>query len=437
MRISTNNMFDQQTFAIDNLMFNQTQLGNQLSSGKSLNQPSDNPSQVSQDLQLHNLIGNTTTSATNVQGAGDELSQVDSTLGELTSSLQSVRALATRGASDVLTQTDKNGIVSQLNEILGQMVQVANSQYGGAYLFSGTSVTHTPPVQPFGTPIVSVNFTGNNQTQGELYADGESVSLSTTMQQAFNFNAADGSLNAFQTVINLRNALAGTGGAIVNGAGTTVNGSAIDQSSQSVNAVGQILDATTALGAQANAFATPLQFPAGQFQFNIDGPSGNQTFTITNADAIDGGATSIVGQINAASAATGVTATWDQRTQKLTLSSAGAFALTDVTGNFTAAFGLTLNSDTTDNVSRQLGDIDNVLNVALAARTQVGQAVDTLNTLKDRYNTSITNNEATQSQIEDTNFPTTISAFTESQTALQAAYTTTTRLEAHTLMDYL
>ena len=437
MRISTNNLYDQQTFAIDNQMFNQTNLGNQLSSGKSLNQPSDNPSQVSQDLQLHNLIGNTNTSVTNVQGASDELAQVDSTLGELTSSLQSARALATRAASDVLTQTDKNGIVTQLNEMLGQMVQVANATYGGSYLFSGTSVTHTPPVQPFGTPIVNVNFTGNNQAQGELYADGESVSLSTTMQQAFNFNASDGSLNAFQVLINLRNSLQGSGSTIVNGAGTTANGSSIDQSSHSLNAVGQIIDATTALGAQANSFATPLQFPGGQFQFNIDGPSGNQTFTITNADAIDGGATSIVGQINAASAATGVTATWDQRTQKLTLSSNGLFALTDVSGNFTAAFGLTPNSDTTDNVSRQLGDIDNVLNVALAARTQVGQAVNTLNTLKDRYNTSITNNEATQSQIEDTNFPTTISAFTESQTALQAAYTTTTRLEAHNLMDYL
>jgi flagellar hook-associated protein 3 FlgL len=437
MRISTQSMFDQQTASIDNLMFHQTQLGNQLSTGKSLNLPSDDPSQVSQDLQVRSLIGNTTTSADNVQAATNELSQVDATLSELTSSLQAARGYATRAASDVLQPEDKATLVTQINGILDQLVQVANTQYGGRYLFAGTSVSHTPPVQPFGTPITSVSFTGNNAQQGELYADGEQLSLSTTLQQAFNFNASDGSLNVFQVLINLRNSLSGSGATTINAAGATVNGTAIDQSARNVNGVGQILDATTGLGAQAGAFSTPLQFVGGQFQFNIDGPNGNQTFTITNADAIDGGPTSIVGQINAASAVTGVTAAWDQRSQKLTLSANGLFALTDVSGNFTSAFGLTLNSDATDNISRQLGDIDNVLNVAVNTRAAVGQALDTLNTLTDRYNTSITSNEATQSQIEDANIPTTISAFTEAQTALQAAYTTTTRLEAHTLMDYL
>jgi flagellar hook-associated protein 3 FlgL len=437
MRISTNNLYEQQTNAMDNLLFTQANLGNQLSTGKTLNQPQDDPSQISQDLQLRNTIANVTTSAQNTQQASDELTQVDSTLGELTSALQSARQLTVAAASDVMNPSNKLGVANQVEKILEQLVSLANTQYGGKYLFGGTNLASVPPVQTTGTPITSVNFTGNQAQQGELYADGAQVSLSTTLQQAFNFNASDGSLNVFQVLINLRNTLNDTGPISINGAGTSVAGNAIDQSAQPVNGAGQIVDATAALGPQANAFANPLQFPAGQFQFQIDSGSGSQLFTITNADAMDGGPTSVVGQINAATAVTGVTATWDERTQKLTLASNAPYTVTDVTGNFTRALGLTQQSDATDNLSRQLGDIDNVLTAALVSRSSVGQSLDTLSTLTNRYNTSATNDTAAQSQIEDANFPNVTSQFTETQTALQAAYSTTSRLEAKTLMDYL
>ncbi len=440
MRISTTNLFDQQTFAIDNLMFTQTQLGNELSAGKKLVDPSDDPSQIAQDLQVRSTIADTTTSAQNSQQASDELTEVDSTLGELTSALQNARQLAVAAASDVMDPSNKLGVANQVEQIIQQLVGLANTQYGGKYLFGGTKVAAVPPVQTAGTPISNVTFSGNQGQTGELYADGEQISLSTTLQQAFNFNASNGSLNVFQVLVNLRNTLNDTGPIVVNSGGDSVTGNAIDQSAQSVNGAGQILDATAALSGQANSFATPLQFQPTvppSVQFTIDSGTGSSTITIPNTDTIDGGPASIVGQINAATATTGVTALWDQRTQKLTLASNAPFSITDDSGNFTAALGLTTQSGVTDNLSRQLGDIDNVITAALVSRSSVGQSLDTLNTLTNRYNTSITNDTAVQSQIEDTNFPSTISQFTETQTALQAAYSTTTHLEGHTLMDYL
>lgn len=446
MRISTTNLYDQQTFAIDNLLFTQSQLGNELSGGKKLIQPSDDPSQISQDLQLRTTIANTTQSAQNTQQASDELTEVDSTLNELTSALQSARQLTVTAASDVLDPSNKLGVANQVEDIIQQLVGLANQKYAGQYLFGGTNDTSVPPVQTSGTPITNVTFSGNEAQTGELYADGAQISLSTTLQQAFNFNASNGSLNVFQVLMNLRNTLNDTGPIVINSAGDSVSGNAVDQSAQPVNGAGQILDATAALGPQANSFATPLQFqpanppafPLPYVEFEIDyGLNGQQDFTITNNEAIDGGPTSIVGQINAASAVTGVTATWDQRTQKLTLSSNSPYNVDDVAGNFVEAFGLNSQAGVTDNLSRQLGDIDNVITAALVSRSAVGQNLDTLNTLTNRYNTAATNDTATQSQIEDANFPDAVSQFTETQTALQAAYSTTTRLESHTLMDYL
>lgn len=441
MRISTTNLYDQQTFAIDNLMFTQSTLGNELSTGKKLVDPSDDPSQIAQDLQVRSTIADTTTSAQNTQQAGDELTEVDSTLGELTSALQSARQLTVTAASDIMDPSNKLGVANQVEQIIQQLVGLANTQYGGKYLFGGTKVAAVPPVATTGTPITAVTFSGNQAQTGELYADGEQIGLSTTLQQAFNFNASDGSLNVFQVLINLRNTLNDSGPIVINSGGTSVTGNAIDQSATSVNGAGQILDATTALSGQAASFATPLQFQPGvppSVQFTIDSGTGSSTITIPNTDTIDGGGpTSVVGAINAQTAGTGVTAVWDQRTQKLTLASNSPFTITDDSGNFTAAFGLTTQSGVTDNLSRQLGDVDNVITAALVSRSSVGQSMDTLNTLTNRYNTAITNDTAVQSQIEDTNFPTTISQFTETQTALQAAYSTTTHLEGHTLMDYL
>jgi flagellar hook-associated protein 3 FlgL len=440
MRISTTNLFDQQTFAIDNLMFTQSTLGNELSGGKKLIDPSDDPSQIAQDLQVRSTIADTTTSAQNTQQAGDELTEVDSTIGELTSALQSARQLAVKAASDVMDPSNKLGVANQVEQIIQQLVGLANTQYGGKYLFGGTNVAAVPPVATTGTPVTAVTFSGNEAQTGELYADGEQIGLSTTLQQAFNFNASDGSLNVFQVLINLRNTLNDSGPIVINSGGASVTGNAIDQSAQSVNGAGQILDATTALSGQANSFATPLQFQPTvppSVQFTIDSGTGSSTITIPNTDSIDGGAASVVGAINAVTAGTGVTAVWDQRTQKLTLASNAPFTITDDSGNFTAAFGLTSQSGVTDNLSRQLGDIDNVITAALVSRSAVGQSMDTLSTLTNRYNSAITNDTAVQSQIEDANFPTTISQFTETQTALQAAYSTTTHLEGHTLMDYL
>lgn len=441
MRISTTNLYDQQTFALDNLLFTQTQLGNELSGGKKLIQPSDDPSQIAQDLQIRNSIAQTTQSAQNTQQASDELTEVDSTLSELTSALQSARQLTVAAASDVLDPSNKLGVANQVEDIITQLVGLANQKYAGTYLFGGTDDTSVPPVSTTGTPVSNVTFSGNNAQTGELYADGEQISLSTTLQQAFNFNASDGSLNVFQVLMNLRNALNGTGPTVINGAGDTVAGSVIDQSAQPVNGAGQILDATAALGPQANSFATPLQFqptvpPSVTFEIDY-GSVGSTQITIPDTDTIDGGAASVVGAINAQTAVTGVTATWDQRTQKLTLSSNSTFNIEDVSGNFVEAFGLSNQGGVTDNLSRSLGDIDNVITAALVSRSAVGQNLDTLNTLTNRYNTQATSDTAIQSQIEDANFPDAVSQFTETQTALQAAYSTTTHLESHTLMDYL
>lgn len=436
MRIATSTIFDNQTQSIDNLTFQQNVLGNALSSGKSLTEPSDDPTQIAQDLTVHTAIATQNATGTNLTAAINELTSTDSALSNLTNALQSARQLAVQGATETLTTSQRQSIGAQVDQLLTESIGIANTNYAGKYIFAGTSTLPSAPVVAQGSPTSSITFTGNEQTQSQVFQNGQSFTLSTTLQQAFNYQASDGSPDVFNVLQNLRN--------------TLNNGTVIDQSANGVNQAGTVIGPASTLGPGANAasLATALTpDTSGDYSISIsgqpaNGPAANVTVTFLPTDTMQ----QVAGKINAATAQTGVSASFDVKNQKLVLSTSNEepFNVTDVaspgatnTANFVEAFGLTTNADFVQNLSTQLGDIDKVLGTTLNSRAVIGGRIDALNTLADQNSQSINNNTQVQSQIEDTNVASATVQFTQTQTALQAAYSTTTRLESKILFDYL
>jgi flagellar hook-associated protein 3 len=227
MRIATSMIYAQQTSAIDDQQALYAQIGQQLSTGKQLNDPSDDPTRIGQDLQLHTALDTTAQQANNVQSAVSELTTTDSALSSLTSVLQSARQLAVQGASQGLTDDQRSALANQLDELVRQSIAIGNTQYGGKYVFAGTASTPTAPVQQQGSPITGVSFSGNEQVQGQLIYNNQQFALSTTFQAAFNYASADGSPDVFQTLISLRDTLA--------------NKLAVDRSAQPINAGGKLV----------------------------------------------------------------------------------------------------------------------------------------------------------------------------------------------------
>ncbi|HEV3088639.1 MAG TPA: flagellar hook-associated protein FlgL [Candidatus Elarobacter sp.] len=443
MRIATSTIYAQQTAAIDNQAALYADIGAQLSSGKQLNAPSDNPGQIGQDLQLHVTIDTTTQQSTNVKNAVSELTSTDSALSSLTSVLQSARTLAVQGASDTLTPAQRTALGNQIDELLQQSIAVGNTQYAGKFIFAGTSTTANPPVVQQGNPISGVTFTGNEQVQGQLIYNNQQFALSTTFQSAFNYASSDGSPDVFQTLIRLRD--------------TLQNDVVVDQSTAAINRAGAVVygaasPAPTRLNA-ANVFATtPVPDGSGNFSLKITGsvngvPSA-QTITVAANAPVDGPG-SVVAAINAVTAQTGVTAVYDPVAQKMSLNGTGSFFVQDVpsagaatAGNLSAVLNLASTSsssqaDMVQNVSTQIANVDHILDTVLNARSVVGARIQTLSSIGDQLQTTITDNTKVESGIEDVNVAAATSKFSQTQTALQAAYATTNRLEAKTLFDYL
>jgi flagellar hook-associated protein 3 FlgL len=437
-------MYAQQTSAITDQESLYQLIGNQLSTGKQLQDPSDDPARIAQDLTLHSAIDATNQQSTNVQSAVSELTTTDSALSSLTSVLQSARQLAIQGSTDNLTDQQRTAIGNQIDQLLQQSIAVGNTSYAGRYIFAGTTKTVNPPVQQQGNPIAAVQFSGNQQAQGQLVYNGQEFALSTTFQAAFNYKSADGSPDVFQTLITLRD--------------TLVNKTAVDQSAAAINQAGSVVygpqgvpasPAPTTIGTP-NAFAVaPVADSTGNYSITVhgtvNGVQGISTITMPPATAIDDGtATSLVGRINAVSATTGVTASFNAKTQKVVLTGSGSFYVSDTpspgaanSGNLTKVLNLAPQADFVQNVSTQLGDVDHALSSVLNARSVVGARIQALGAIQNQLQTAVTDNKKMESAIEDVDVAAAVSKFSQTQTALQAAYSTTTKLESKTLFDYL
>ena len=442
MRIASSTIYTEQVNSIDTQSALYQTLGQQLSSGKSLNNPSDNPTGIAHDLNVRAAIGQENTASTAATSASNVLTTVDGALAGLTSVLQTARQLTVQGATDTLPASQRADLASQVDGLLQEAIGFANTNVNGVYVFAGTKFPNAPPVTSNGVPVSAVTANANTEGSGEVFINGQKVALSTNLQQAFNLNASDHSLSVFQTLINLRNTLQGSGPTTLDGTGaTTLPAPVIDQSATQLNVAGANIVNATTLGSAS--FATPLNLDNGapaSASFVIDGATASSVITVTGATTVAG----LVAAINGSG--TGVTATYNALTQKIALNSSAGFNLTDVptpatgattTGNLTGFLGLTPQADVVNNLSRQLGDIDAVLNQTLNARATVGGRIQNLGGTSNYLNTASTLNTSIQSGLEDTDIAKATTQFSLTQTVLQAAYATTTKLESKDLFDYM
>jgi flagellar hook-associated protein 3 FlgL len=431
MRIATSTVYANQTAAIDSLFAEQEKYGQQLSTGKVLNNPQDDPTQIAQDLAVKTDNAVQSQLETNLTNSSNQLTSVDGALGSLTSVVQSARQLAIEGASDTNTPAQLKEIAIQVGQLLQESIGLANTQYAGSYVFGGTAQTGQPPVIANSSASV-VNFTGNAVQQTQKLPNGQTVATSVTLQQAFNYNSSDGSPSVFQVLQNLYN--------------TLNNNIAADTSATQVNVAGTAITVGTSLAMLATTAATPLV------------PDSNGNVWISIASSTDPNGTTIpltvgppsdtigsmLAAINGQTGVTGVSASFNTQTDRITFSGAGPFTVTDIpstgaTGpsNFVATFNLQNQADVVNNISQQLGDIDNATSQLLNTRAVVGSTIQQVNALNQTATNQVNNDTTVQSNIEDVNVAKATTEFSLSQTALQAAYGTTTQLEQKNLFDYL
>ncbi len=110
---------------------------NQLSTGKAINVPSDNPVGAGNILHYNDILSQTKSYLANVADGISWLQTTDGALQNATNVLQTASQLAVQAGSGTMNKSDLADILQQVNSLIGQMVQVGNTAYGSQYVFGG------------------------------------------------------------------------------------------------------------------------------------------------------------------------------------------------------------------------------------------------------------------------------------------------------------
>jgi flagellar hook-associated protein 3 FlgL len=118
----------------------------ELSSGKRINQPSDDPYGTSLSLQLQGQLAQLDSFNKNVDDGTAWAQAASSSLSGIDTMVQRVRELVVQAASGSNTTADDQAAAAEVGQLIQAIKQSAGAQYNGQYIFSGTS-TQTAPYQ--------------------------------------------------------------------------------------------------------------------------------------------------------------------------------------------------------------------------------------------------------------------------------------------------
>ncbi|MEE2657235.1 MAG: flagellar hook-associated protein FlgL [Candidatus Latescibacterota bacterium] len=198
--------------AVDNLVGNLNRsfkrivgFQEQLSTGSRINTLSDDPAAVERSLALRAELRNIEQFQKNIDdGTGWlELSEVN--LSELETLFVEARGLAVQGASSTYNAHQRLAVADQVDKFLEHAVSLSESRYRGRYIFAGTQ-TASPPYQAIrdgegGILELSPAGDATGSIEREV-ADGKIMQVNVPGSEIF-----EGSLNAFDVLKDLRDAL--------------------------------------------------------------------------------------------------------------------------------------------------------------------------------------------------------------------------------------
>jgi flagellar hook-associated protein 3 FlgL len=171
----------------------------EISTGKRVNQPSDDPAAAalySGNVATESRIDQYLQSVGSLQTL---FQTADSSLGSVVTALNQAISLGTEAANGTLSQSDLQVIEQNVQGVLNQVVQLANTSYHGTYIFAGTASTTTP----FTVNGSTVTYNGNSGLNTVTIADGRTMQSNLPGDQIFQKSGSDvmGSLEQLLTAI--------------------------------------------------------------------------------------------------------------------------------------------------------------------------------------------------------------------------------------------
>jgi len=190
----------------------------EISSGRSVNQPSDNPTAAALLVENNDQATFNSGYLQSIATVQGQLSTADSTLSSVVTALQRAISLGVEGANGTLSDSDRASIANELQGIQSQLVSLANASYEGRFVFAGTN-TNTPPFVIDNTVPSGVSYVGNTDVNQVSIGNGNKLAVNQPGSQLFSapgndvFLAINGLIQALQSNTGIGAAVTSLGAA--------------------------------------------------------------------------------------------------------------------------------------------------------------------------------------------------------------------------------
>ncbi|TPG07377.1 flagellar hook-associated protein 3 [Rhodanobacter glycinis] len=173
MRVSTSWIQQQSVGSMMDRQSDLSDINTQLSTGKRINQPSDDPVGAARALDLSHLTADTAQYQRNITSANARLGLEDQSLSNTTNVLDRVRTLLLEAANGTQSDGTRGDIAAEMVQLRQQLLGQANGKDGqGDYIFAGNRTG----TEPFASQN-SVSYLGDNGQR--MVAAGAGLQVAT------------------------------------------------------------------------------------------------------------------------------------------------------------------------------------------------------------------------------------------------------------------
>ncbi|MCK5127163.1 MAG: flagellar hook-associated protein FlgL [candidate division Zixibacteria bacterium] len=144
MRVTNQMMADRTVFNLSRNASRFMRIQNQLSTGRQINTPSDDPIGTQLVLGYKTRLSELEQYISNIEQAKGRLTFYEDSLTDLKNLFESANLTATTMANDTFTGVEREAAANEIDSLYQQILQLGNKQINGRFIFAGHRIRTTP-----------------------------------------------------------------------------------------------------------------------------------------------------------------------------------------------------------------------------------------------------------------------------------------------------
>ncbi len=149
----------------------------QISSGLRVERPSDGPADAAAIVRTRSDLAEIARFRSNLEGVSSELRAVDGSLFDAVAALQRAAQIAAQGASDTTDERAREALAGEAEGVFRHVASIANSLYGGRYVFAG-SLDERAPFVIDDHAAFGIRYVGDDANRALTFPDRRPAAVS-------------------------------------------------------------------------------------------------------------------------------------------------------------------------------------------------------------------------------------------------------------------